>query len=95
MLYLRVCIDLVLHIINASLWEPYVLLVHHISRSFQDNHSIGQLKEQLIVFSTEWSIGLPECIVILQHIDGMMFDRDQRFKDQWVEGRRELKWFIF
>ena len=71
------------------------MLVHHISISFGDNHSIGQLEEQLIVFSTEWSIGLPECIVILQHIDGMMFDRDQRFKDQWVEGRRELTWFIF
>ena len=71
------------------------MLFHHISRSFGDNHSIGQLKEQLIVFSTKWSIGLRECIVILQHIDGMMFDRDQTFKDQWVEGRWELTWFTF
>lgn len=43
---------------DGGVFEPQVLLVHHISRSSRDNKSLGRLTEKSTISSNEWLIVL-------------------------------------
>ena len=68
--------------VDRGMLEPKSLLVHHTSRAYRDNQSIGRFPNMLIVSSTEWSIGSSEFLVVPSQVDKMQFNEDQRIEDQ-------------